>query len=163
MKEHKIFKPFERVIIRPKDKSDIWIHGLFDNYDEKGIKVIIGDKYYILSSDKYEFLSYEGNEELVGTTNDPEEEIILEVGEFIIASDNIYALRIGLGSIGEFRGIKDNRFLKSGFEQYGVPYEYIIRFKDFDPSNMEETRKHILEIRNGKIRYKNKQDENSRT
>lgn len=151
----KKFKTFERVIIRPKDKSDIWICGLFDNYYDKEIKVIIGNKYYMLLSDKYEFLAYEGNEELVGTSNEPEEEIRLEQGEYIIASDNIYGLKIGYGNTGRFVGIKDGMFLKSAFERYGVEYEYAIPFKDYDPSNMEETRKHILVVKNGKIiRYK---------
>ena len=144
------YKPFERIIIRPKDKSDIWVCGLFDNYYDKEIKVIIGNKYYMLLSDKYEILPYEGNEHLVGTTNDPEKEVKLEKEEWIIASDNIYALRIGSGVIGRFVGIKDGMFLKRAFER-NVEYEYAIRFKDFDPSNMEKTRKHILCVKNGKV------------
>lgn len=153
MKEHKIFKPFEKVLVR--DDYGKWYCALYSHCREKNEHEELC--HYTTATAGYkdeDILTYEGNEHLVGTTDDPEEEIILKVGEFIIASDNIYALRIGLGSIGEFRGIKDDRFLKSGFERFGVPYEYIIRFKDFDPSNMEETRKHILEIRNGKIRYK---------
>lgn len=152
--KHKEFKTFERIIVRPKDKSDIWLCGLFNNYDDKGIKVIIGTK-YILLSDEYEILPYKNNELLVGTTDEPDEEVRLEKGEWIIASDNIYALRIGNGVTGRFVETKDNMFIKSAFQRYGIEYEYAIRLKDFDPSNMEETRKHILEIKNGKIvRYK---------
>ena len=74
--------------------------------------------------------------------------------ECIIASNNIYALRIGNGITGSFAGTKDNMFLKIAFERI-VEYEFAIRLKDFDPSNIEETRKKILCVKNGKIiRYK---------
>lgn len=144
------FKAFERIIIRSKDKSDIWVHGLFDGYYGKEIKVLIGDKFYMLLVDNYEILPYEDNEHLVGTTNEPEE-IKLEKEEWIIANDNIYALVIGNGVTGRFVEIRDNMFLKSAWEKYGVPYQYCIRLSDFNPNDMKETRKHILYVKNGKI------------
>ena len=85
-----------------------------------------------------------------------EEDIKLEEGEWLIANDREYPLKIGHGSLGRCIGVEGNTFVEyNPFGGKGLKYNYAIRLKDFNPNDMEETRKHILYVRNGKIiRYK---------
>lgn len=60
------FKPFQKVLVR-EDKYDAWKADFFSNYDES-------NEYapYICVSDLYKFcIPYEGNQHLLGTTNNP--------------------------------------------------------------------------------------------
>lgn len=60
------FKPFQKVLVRA-DKYDTWKADYFSNYDES-------NEYtpYICVSDLYKFcIPYEGNEHLLGATNNP--------------------------------------------------------------------------------------------
>lgn len=101
---HKTFKPFDKVIFRPKDESYMWICGLFSNYDGNGANIIGYEN--VLSFDEYNILPYEGNEHLVGTADEPEE------GEWIVCST-------------------------------------------FNPADLDETKKYLLCVKNGKIvKYK---------
>lgn len=60
------FKPFQKVLVR-EDKYDAWKADFFSNYDES-------NEYapYICVSDLYKFcIPYEGNQHLLGATNNP--------------------------------------------------------------------------------------------
>lgn len=57
-------KPFDKVLVRDKN-NDIWDADLFGRITEEGIFACVGNYW-----DKC--IPYEGNEHLLGTTNDPE-------------------------------------------------------------------------------------------
>lgn len=152
----KKFNAFDKVIVR-EDNNSKWICDFYshnDNWTKEcwclGIRKWIGID---------NILPYEGNEHLVGSADSPDEEVRLEEGELIIAIDKEdYKCGFSDGLIGKVVKFK-NRFIevngKWGFSIAGGCNSLAIRFKDFDPFNMEETRKHILCVKNGKIiRYK---------
>lgn len=59
------FKPFDKVLVRDGD-SDIWDCNIFNRIDEDG-------EYYCIDYECWEqCIPYEGNEHLLGTTNEPE-------------------------------------------------------------------------------------------
>lgn len=59
------FKPFDKVLVRnPNNKDDKWTCDIFSHMD--------GDCYVLLSGyANYKVIPYEGNEHLVGTTDEP--------------------------------------------------------------------------------------------
>lgn len=145
--KHKQFKPFDRVLVR--DINPYWSCDLYSHYNsdagthETSVLRRVEDK---------DILPYEGNEHLVGTTDEPEEEIKLEEGEWLIANDRVYLLEIGYGSLGKYIEVKGNIFVEcSPFGGNGIKYDYAIRLKDFNPEDMEETSRHILCVKNGKV------------
>ena len=150
--EHKQFKPFDKVIFRPKDESYMWICGLFSNYDGKGANIIGNED--VLPFDEYDILPYEGNENLAGTTDEPEDAIMLEEGEWLI----VYDLLDSVGktsAITRFKKIEKICGQKQFIANDGTWWLFAIRFSDFNPNDMEETKKHILCVKNGKVvRYK---------
>lgn len=146
-KNHKTFKPFDKVLVRVRIDSPLtWVCTFYSHLDNDGCHVTAGAQIY----DDNDIIPYEGNEHLVGTTDNPDEEVILKAGEFLFVSDSIYYYPsywcfIKLGRIGkfEFRDIDEEG------------YVYAIRFSDFNPNDMEETKKHILRVKYGKVvRYK---------
>lgn len=145
--KYKEFKPYDRVLVRTTKNSkwDIDLYSYFN--DEVKMHVTLSD----LCGDE-NILPYEGNEALIGTTDEPEEEIVLENGEKIICSNHISRLTIGRGLLEDFDSIMGECFIcKSDL----TGYPYAVRFSDFNPNDMEETKKHILCVKNGKIvRYK---------
>ena len=151
--ETKKFKPFDKVLVKALT-DEKWTPDLYSYYDDiKNLHWCIGGGW---ASDDA-ILPYEGNEHLVGTTDEPDEEVRLEVGEYIMASDFIGGMEEGECSFGRFIGIKDESFIQESYQYTGgLTYKYAIRFKDFNPDDMEETRKHILCVKNGRIvKYKN--------
>lgn len=60
------FKPFEKVLVRDRDTNE-WECNLFSRIDEEGL-------YYCVSSWWMQCIPYEGNEHLLGTTNNPEQQ-----------------------------------------------------------------------------------------
>ena len=60
------FKPFDKVLVRDRD-ADEWECNLFSRIDEEGL-------YYCVSSWWMQCIPYEGNEHLLGTTNNPEQQ-----------------------------------------------------------------------------------------
>lgn len=62
------FKPYDKVLVRDDDENDNWQCGLFSHYDED-------DEYpYCCVGCHYAYcIPYEGNEHLVGTTDEPKE------------------------------------------------------------------------------------------
>lgn len=78
MENKKQFKPYDRVIYRLNYSSPTtWHCGIFSDYNERKTHITLcsGFTFFL---DKYDILPYEGNEHLVGTTGEPEEEIKLE-------------------------------------------------------------------------------------
>ena len=149
MKEHKEFKPFDKVLIRLDANTD-WQCDLYSHYDnEDNSHSTIGTVIY----NEGDILPYEGNEELVGTTNEPDEldgEVKLEVGEFLFVVDRL------VDNIELWAFVKHYQVLDKEFKtRDGLYWNYAIKFSDFNPYDFEESKKHILCVRNGKvIKYK---------
>lgn len=136
----KEFKPFDKVLVRNSFGS--WYPDLYSHYNGSSHKTIT-DHY---CNDK-DILPYEGNEHLLGTNEEPEEEITLKKGERIVVSDNIYALLNGLGVVEIFDKIK----CKSIYDSQLRLWSYCIPYSQFKEKN---TKHDILCIRHGKlVRY----------
>lgn len=58
------FKPFDKVLVRDSDEQE-WVCNLFSHIDEEGLHCCV-------SSWWVQCIPYEGNEHLLGTTNEPE-------------------------------------------------------------------------------------------
>lgn len=152
--ENKIkeFKAFDKIIWRAKDFGDdndrTWRCALYSHSKEN---YIFTTESLMLNKNNIDILPYEGNEHLVGTTDDPNEEVKLEKGELIITFDSINDFSFGcFGAIREFSGYELDKFKSNG-----VYWCLAIKFSDFNPNDMEETKKHILCVKNGKIiKYK---------
>ena len=153
----KKFKPFERVITRFRDKN--WMCDLYSHYNAK-INRHVTFGFCYLADDC--ILPYEGNEHLVGTTDSSDEEVRLEEGEWVAYydEDDKEFKHWKIGAFKEFvtdpQGggfFEINTYPKS--EHCNFVNQKIVRFSDFNPNDMEETKKHILCVKNGKvIRYK---------
>lgn len=59
-----LFKPFDKVLVRDRDEQE-WECSLFSHIDEEGYYVCVGSWWL-------QCIPYEGNENLLGTTNKPE-------------------------------------------------------------------------------------------
>ena len=148
--DHKNFKPFDKVLTR-LDDDRVWSCRLYSHWDgdEKNHITIDG----IMFPDEY-ILPFEDNEYLVGTTGEPDEEVKLEEGEFLMLSDFISGLESMFASVGKFIRIIGEKFLIT-CNAGELDYKYAIRFSDFNPNDKEETSRHILCVKNGRIiRYK---------
>ena len=137
----KEFKPFEKVLA--KVYNNIWEARFFNRIDING-------RYQLTSGavvEEKEILPFEGNEHLLGTNEEPEEEIILKEGERIICSDDIDKLLDGCGVIETLSKIGNY----SIYDSEGTPWTYCIPFSQFKKKN---TNHDILCVRNGKfVRY----------
>lgn len=155
MSTHKEFKPFEKVLVR-ECSEDLWECDFYSNYDTYNEHTCIG-RSCIHDCD---IIPFEDNEYLVGTDNDPEEEIGLKEGDWVMREDSKIFTSISTNfRPAKFIKISDNLFEVEEELNNGLKLarwcNLCIRFSDFDPSNMEETKKHVLCIKNGKIvRYK---------
>ena len=154
----KKFKCKDEILLKNKEaESAMWFYAIFSNYCKNNTFITIsGGITYDL--DFFDILPYEGNEHLVGTTHSPDDEVKLEEGEWIIGIGQ-YDVESFLnnrkyGCIGNFKGLE--RFGDgSCFKFEGGMTTYAVKFSDFNPNDMEETKKHILCVKNGKIvRYK---------
>lgn len=140
------FKPYDRVIARYED-TDKWICDLYSHRDKEVLHLHVLVSGRII--EEHNILPYEGNEHLVGTSYSPDEEVQLEEDELIIVFDDRERL-LDNSCVRKFRGV-----LNSVFETNAAYWNYAIRFSDFNPDDMEETKKHILCVKDGKIvRYK---------
>lgn len=153
--KYKKFKPFDKVLMRINTAA-IWECDFYSYYEE-GYKYPHRTLSYRVKDEN--ILPYEGNEHLVGTTDEPEEEIKLEEGEWVIGLSNITDFQNLLrhGSVGVFQGLM-YPYADSAEKKFCINHvvtKYAIRFHDFNPSDMEETKKHILCVKNGKVvKYK---------
>lgn len=157
MENRKQFKPYDRVLVR--DDEDNWQIDLYSHWSkekEQHVTLAFGDGIVLTDRD---VLPYEGNENLLGTTGEPDEEIELMEGEWVMVCDKIedqpdeWKLRYFMWANEDKICIQRVRYAYP--DPY--PYSYAIRFKDFDPSNMVETCRHIMCVKNGKVvRYHHK-------
>ena len=146
---YKKFKAYDRVLI--KDGDGIWQIDFYSYKNSHDLHHVMtyGESNSFADED---ILPYEGNENLVGTTDEPDEEIRLEEGELIFVRNDIDE-DIVVWGFTRFAQVYDSKTFKT---EYGNTFKFAIRFKDFDPSNMEETKKNTLCVKNGKIvKYKN--------
>ena len=157
--ETKKFKCKDEVIYRRTDEESEWTYGIFSHYyDNNNVEGVVVDGHFLLST-VHNILPYEGNEHLVGRVDEPDEEVRLEYGELIIAIDKEdYECGFSDGIIGKVVKFK-NKFIerngKWGFSIPGGCNSLAIRFSDFNPNDMEETKKHILCVNGGKVvKYK---------
>lgn len=152
MKEHKTFNSYDKILVRDEEgkwQIDFYSHWLEEL--ERHASLAYGENILILDDD---ILPYEGNEELVGTTDEPEEEVKLEKG-YIFVCDRITSL-VEEWSLRNFDGCR-NGFIQAfnNVKAALFGWKYAIRFSDFNPNDMEETKKHILYVKNGKVvKYK---------
>ena len=153
-KEHKQFKPYERVLVR--DAYGKWRCDIYSHYDKNENSHWVIGLGWTLDVD---ILPYEGNEHLLGNSDEPEEEI--KIGdEYMIGITYNDDMLPDLDR--SFIMGKVESLIKSGdYEFFNFEYStrmYAIRFEDFNPNDKEETRKHILCVRNGKVvRYHDNQ------
>lgn len=153
--EHKVFKPYDKVLIRV-DSDDVWENDFYAYFiDEINAHVTISYQRGIPIKDE-DILPYEGNEYLLGTTDEPEEEVKLEKGEWLMLSSKPSNLPYNW-TLKAFFDIQNstNSFLATASDNIPYRWDYCIKFSKFNPNDMEETKKHILCIKDGKIvRYK---------
>lgn len=138
--KYKQFKPFDRVLVRLTNR---WICDLYSHYNnDKSCHVVISGT----GIKDENILPYEGNEGLLGTTHEPDEEIELKHGEWIVLFDED---EMGYPPflVGQFTGLYKNKFNANDI----CEKELAIRFSDFNTNEMEETTKHILCVENGRI------------
>lgn len=141
----KKFKSFDKILVR--DQEEVWQPDLYGFWDK------CRDRHQTMMNNSIvdeDILPFEGNEHLVGTTDEPEEEIRLEEGEWCMFAPGTYD-NARDWFLRQFVQIRETVFVVVG----GGYWSFAIRFKDFDPNNMEETKKHILCVKDGRIvRYK---------
>ena len=149
----KKFKPFDKVIYKLRHSAPtIWHCGIFSDYNKQNNHITLCSGFTFIF-DKYNILPYEGNEELVGTSYEPEESIKLEEGELVVAkTDNGNWVLANYKEHSELPWNNIDVVFSNGTR---VSVDQIIRFSDFNTLPMEEIKKHILCVKNGKIiRYK---------
>ena len=148
--KHKQFKPYDRVLVR-EGKKWPWRATFYSHFNP-----ITYHHYTTSGAPINDILPYEGNEGLVGTTDEPDEEVKLEEGEWMMCSIAGSSFTPFDYEFGKFVNIEnEHNYIR--IQHYNeIRHAYLfIRFSDFNPSDMEETRKHILHIKNGKlVKYK---------
>lgn len=110
--------------------------------------------YTIRNSIGYEFEEFGDGLTYNPLLFNPDSVVFLKKGERIIPlNDETDFDKIGRLISTQFEGIKDSYFMceTSLLRPSGVPYEFCVRFSDFNPNDMEETKKKILCVKNGKV------------
>lgn len=147
----KKFKCKDEVLVRYNrvEKSE-WAYGIF-SHETKDYIVLCGDM--VFNRYHINVIPFAGNEHLVGTTDEPEEEIIIKEGEYVFFAFelNLAAYEWEFGKLHLCR--PDERFSIQVFSESGrMQYpKYIVHFSKFNPNDMESTKKEILTVRNGKL------------
>lgn len=143
--KHKQFNAFDKVLVKAFNGK--WKCSFYSHWDEDFGKHITTAN---VSYHDYETLPYEGNEHLVGTRQESEEEIELKEGEWIMCASGIYN-DASEWVLRQFALTRETVFLVVN----GGYWSYAVCFKNFNPEDMKETKKHILCVKNGKVvRYK---------
>lgn len=149
---NKTFKCKDEILLKYKLDESVWFHAIFSSYSNANTHIIIsgGFKY---SLDSYDILPYKGNKHLVGTTDEHYEEIKLEKGEYMWFSDNTSLSYMEKWLPKRFEEIDiDNYFISyDAYRETKYQWSYAIRFSDFNPNDMVETKKHVLCVKNGKV------------
>lgn len=141
--KHK-FKPFDKVWVR--DHEEVWQPDLYGFWDKGRDRHQTMINYGIADSD---ILPYEGNEHLIGTTDDPDEEIAIENGEYCFGAYRDDCTKLVNWQLFQFDCIDSDCQFKERFGK-GRYFDLAFRFSDFNP-DMDELRKHILCVKNGRI------------
>lgn len=137
----KKFEPFEKVLTR-MGPGKTWEPDLYSYSSQTNLHKTIGGCW---KSDR-DIIPFEGNEHLVGTTDEPEEEIVLKEGEFILCHDFIEMIQDGVGTLSKYVGlVVDNIKCKAGTFHYCIP------MSKYNQNNLEETRKWILKVKGDKL------------
>ena len=149
----KKFKAFDKVLVK-RHLCQEWMCDMYSHYNENSEKSYHSTLTLWEVKDE-DIPPYEGNEHLVGTTDEPDEEIKLEKGEKIICNNDVNLLIQGVGFLTTLSYIHGDTFYTGKSRFVEADYNYAIKFCDFNSNDMEETKKHILCVKNGKIiRYK---------
>lgn len=148
MEQKKTFEPFERIIVKGRYSSPFfWTCELY-SHCIGGFMYAVGGRIYEIEN--YDILPFADNETLVGTSEMPCEDVVLKPMEFIFVLDT-------LESMDELSKIVLGRFVCLNGDKIGIAddmrhyWSYCIPFSKFNQNDMEETRKHILCVKNGKL------------
>ena len=144
MEQKKKFEPFERILVKGKGEEHFWYCAIFSHETDTFVFTIGENSHY---KKNYDFIHFAGNEHLVGTSEMPYEEVELKEGELVFAFDGIDSFEDCMMVLRKFAGIYEDTII-AGNNFY---WEYCIPFSKFNPNDMEETKKHILCVKNGKI------------
>lgn len=150
--EKQTFKPFDRIIIKPKVDYGIWYCDLFSYYcqEDNNYFFTIGGNKEGYGFEDVDILHYAGNEYLVGTSDMPEEEVELKEGELVFAFDTIDNFEEYMMVLRKFLGIYEDTIIGNSMH-----WKYCLPFSKFNHNDLEETKKHILCVKNGKlVKYK---------
>lgn len=139
-------KPFRRVIYKTEDS--VWTCGWFSHEDSEKWYLIGGIS---LNKETSSVLLYDGNEMLVGTNDEPEEEFVLEKGELIFAADDQNKLLNGFAVLGRYSGSGKKSVIVKLSDNAECSYEYCIPYDMFNPTNKAVTKKSILCVKNRKL------------
>lgn len=137
------FKCKDEVIVRYNKPGRCWFYGVVSNSNDEGVVLSGGFRHPYEVCD---VLPFAGNEHLVGTTDEPEEEVVVYEGEYIIVSDRLERLAQGFGTIRKFTKISEEFIFTT--QEY---WKYFIPFSKFNPDDLEATKKEILMVKNGKL------------
>lgn len=148
--KYKEFKPFDKVLVR-HSKKEPWRATIFSHIQGKHDYITVGNYNSTISN----IIAYDGNEYLLGKVGEPEEEVKIEEGEWIMVADGDGSFNNALQwHLSKFIRI----FTKDNEERFHVAVGlsladclYAVKFTDFNPNDMEETKKHILYVKENKI------------
>ena len=141
----KKFKCKDEVIVRLKESGCRWFYGVVSHSDDVSVVLSGG---FCHPYEIYDVLPYVGNEHLVGTEDEHEEEIVLKEGELVLLSDTALPLKEGKGIISGYEEIVYGNIIAA---TNGRHYNYCIPMSKYNFNNLEETRKWILCAKNGKL------------
>lgn len=137
------FKCKDEVLCRmknPEDSFHYWSYGIFSHYQPgyKGemMACINGSLRFLKDCD---IIPYKGNESLVGTTSDVDEEIVLTKGTYVMAIDSL---------VSPVRMSDWNLVCWTG---QPLGWRYIVKFEDFNPRDITSTIRKALQNKNGKF------------
>lgn len=146
MEQKKEFKPFDKLVIKKKGKETYWHCDLF-SHEIADYIVTVGN--YTYKKDDYYILPFEGNEHWIGLPFTKDELGELNIGDTIVAFDDEDK---GINTkllvdVTRLRSVSVDRICTEG----GPIYKYCIPFSQFNPNDMEETKKHVLTVKDGKL------------
>ena len=129
-------------------EPDLWTYGIFSHYKKDGDIVINGNSY---KGSFIEVLPLKGNESLVGTSDEPKRKASIKEGEWMVfCGEPDFDYRDDL-YVGIFSSADNDTFnLKGCYERF---FGYAVKLSDFNPHNMEQTKKHIMYVQGSEIYY----------
>lgn len=135
------FKFKDEVIVRNHQSNGDWFYAVISHCTDEHYVLCNGT---ICRHNTYDFLPLEGNEYLIGTKNDPENEALIEIGElcygFCMMQDLDNYEDIILGKFDGVDKQSEEIFVSN------TPVDYCIPYSKFYPYDMESTKKEILTV-----------------